>query len=225
MISRGLEKLVSDIFNEIDEEVRRDQIKKFWDRYQNYIIAGAVLIVLLVAGWRLYHWWEAKRAAEAGTEFQIAMALSAEGRQAEAEAAFSKIGESGAQGYRDFSRLQAAAELAQRDPKAAVVAYDALADDTRMREPLRDLAALRAAYLLVDSEPYEHMRQRLQPLTAEGRTFRNSARELLALAASRNGDMAAARVWFDGIMADGEATPAMRQRVEMLIASATNGKS
>lgn len=216
---------MSDIFNEIDEEVRRDQIKKLWDRYQNYIIAGAVLLVLLVAGWRLYHWWEAKKAAEAGTAFQTAMTLSHEGKHGEAESSFAKIAESGAQGYRDLSRLQAAAAVAQRDPKAAVEAFDALAGDTRTPEPLRDLATLRSAYLLVDSEPYENMRQRLEPLAAAGRTFRNSARELLALSAWRNGDMAAARKWFDTITADAEATPGMRRRVEMLMALAANGKS
>jgi hypothetical protein len=220
-----LEKLVSDIFNEIDEEVRRDQIKKFWDRYQNYIIAGAVLLVLSVAGWRAYQWWEAKKAADAGTAFQAAMTLGHEGKYAESEAAFSNIGQSGAQGYRDFSRLQAAAALAQRDPKAAVESFDALATDTRMPEPLRDLAALRGGYLLVDTESYENMRQRLEPLAAAGRTFRNSARELLALSAWRNGDMAAARKWFDMIIADPEVTQSMRRRVEMLMALATDGKS
>lgn len=215
---------MSDIFNEIDEEVRRDKIKELWDRYQAYIIAGAVLIVLLVAGWRLYEWWEAKKAAEAGTAFQAAMTLSAEGKHAEAEAAFAKIAEAGAQGYRDLSRLQAAAELAQRDPKAAVAAFDALAADTRMPQAMRDLAALRSAALLIDSEPYENIRQRLEPLAAPDRPFRNSARELLALSAWRSGDKDAVRKWADMINADASAPPGMRQRVEILLALADNGK-
>jgi len=217
---------VSDIFNEIDEEVRRDQLKKLWDRYQGYIIAGAVLLVLLVAGWRLYQWWETKQAAEAGAAFQTAMTLSTEGKHADAEAAFGKVAETGLQGYRDLARLQVAAALAKRDPKAAVAAYDAVASDPKVPEPLRDLAALRGALLVVDSEPYENLRQRLEPLTAAGRAFRNSARELLALSAWRMGDAAAARKWLDMIVGDAEASPAMRQRVEILMAlAAENGKS
>jgi hypothetical protein len=82
---------VSDIFQEVDEEVRREQFKKLWERYQGFVIAAAVLIVLAVAGWRTYDWWETKKAAEAGAAFEAAIALSEESKHAEAEAAFSKI--------------------------------------------------------------------------------------------------------------------------------------
>ena len=52
---------MSDIFNEVDEEVRREKLKRLWDRYQVFIIGGAILIVGLVGGWRLNQWWESKR--------------------------------------------------------------------------------------------------------------------------------------------------------------------
>ncbi len=34
---------MSDIFTEVDEEVRREQLKKLWERYGNYAVAAAVL--------------------------------------------------------------------------------------------------------------------------------------------------------------------------------------
>jgi hypothetical protein len=217
---------VSSIFDEVDEEVRREKLQKFWERYRTYIIGAAILIVLLVGGWRLYEWWQAKQAAAAGVAFEAAMTLSGEGKHAEAEAAFAKISEEAPRSYRDLSRLQAATELAQRDPKAAVEAFDAIAADQRLSETLRDLAALRAGLLLVDSAPFEEVRRRLEPLATPDRTFRNTARELLALSAWRAGDLAAAQKWFDMIMADAEASPEMRRRVEMLMALATaNRKS
>ncbi len=217
---------MSDIFNEIDEEVRREKLQKLWDRYQNYIVGGAVLLVLLVGGWRLYQWWELKKAIEAGAAFNAAMTLGTEGKHADAEAAFAKIAGTGTQGYRELARLQAAAELAQRDPKAAVEAFDTIAADQRMPQPMRDLAGLRAASLLVDSEPYEKIRERLEPLAGPDRAYRNTARELLALSAWRAGDAASARKWAAAIMSDAEATPGMRQRVEMLLAlTAADAKS
>jgi hypothetical protein len=217
---------VSDIFNEVDEEVRREQLKKLWDRYSVYIVAAAVLLVLLVAGWRGYEWWQAKKAAEAGATFQTAMALSADGKTAEAEAAFAKITEEGARGYRDLARLREVAELAKRDPKAAVAAYDAIATDPALPQSLQDLAALRAGYILVDTGSYDEVRRRLEPLAAPGRTFRNTARELLGLSAWRAGDLTAARTWFDMILNDPGATAGTRKRVEMLMTLAgTNSKS
>ena len=71
---------VTDIFREVDEEVRREQLKKLWERYGTLLIAACVLLVVAVGGWRTYEWWEAKKAAEAGTAFQAAIALSSERR-------------------------------------------------------------------------------------------------------------------------------------------------
>lgn len=211
---------MSDIFNEVDEEVRREKLQQLWDRHQVLIIGAAILIVVLVGGWRLYEWYEAKQAAEAGAAFNSAMTLSTEGKHAEAETAFGKVAQQGSSGYRDLARLQAAGELAQRDPKAAVESYDAIAADTRISQTMRDLAGVRAGFLLVDSAPYDSMRQRLEPVTASDRAFRNSARELLALSALRANDNAAAKKWFDMIVTDPAAPPGLRQRIQMLMALA-----
>ena len=48
---------MSDIFREVDEEVRREQLKKLWDRYGNFVIAALILVVVGVAAWRGYAWW------------------------------------------------------------------------------------------------------------------------------------------------------------------------
>jgi hypothetical protein len=217
---------VSDIFNEVDEEVRREQLKRLWDRYSIYIIGAAVLLILAVAGWRAYEWSEGRKAAAAGGAFQAAVTLSEQGKHADAEAAFAKVAETGTAGYRDLARLRAAAELAQHDPKAALAAYDALANDNRLPEVLRDLAALRAGFLLVDTGSLADIRQRLEPLTGPDRTFRNTARELLGLAAWRTGDAAAARNWFEMVANDPGASPDRRRRIDMLLAlAAANNKS
>jgi hypothetical protein len=217
---------VSDIFQEVDEEVRRDQLKKLWERYQNYIIAAAIVLVLAVAGWRGYDWWETKKAAEAGAAFEAAILLSEQGKHAEAEAAFSKIANESSTTYRPLAQVRAAAELAQTDPKAAVAAYDKIAADSSLGPVLRDLAGLRAGALMIDNGSFADVRQRLEPLTGAGRTFRHTARELLALAAWRAEDTAAAKRWIDMISTDPETPADERGRVEMLSALiASEGKS
>ena len=92
--------IVADIFHEVDEEVRREQLKKLWDRYSIYLIALAVLIVAGMAGWRGYEYWVAKKAAAAGAEFEAAITLNEEGKRAEAEAAFAKVAAEAPAGYR-----------------------------------------------------------------------------------------------------------------------------
>ena len=217
---------MADIFHEVDEEVRRDQLKKLWDRYSLYIVALAVLIVAGIGAWRAYEYYIAKQAAAAGAAFESAMTLSEQGKPAEAEAAFAKVVGQAPDGYRLLARFRAAAALAQTKPADAVKAYEAIAADGALTQTWRDLGALRAGMLVVDSAPLADLRQKLDPLTEPGRTFRHTAREILALSAWRNHDAAAARRYIDMIAADGETPPGARARIDVLSALIANdGKS
>jgi len=207
---------VSDIFQEVDEEVRREQLKKLWQRYGNYIIAACVMVVAAVGAWRGYEWWETKKATEAGAAFEQAVTLAERGKREEAEAAFAKLAVDGTAGYRVLARLRDAAELAGSDRKAAIAVYDEIAADNGVGPVMGDLARLREALLLVDTSSYGDMRARLEPMTAADRVFRHSARELLALSAWKGGDMGAARHWTDMITADPQTPPATRSRAEVL---------
>jgi hypothetical protein len=209
---------VSDIFHEVDEEVRREQLKKLWERYGAYAIAAAVLLVVGVGGWRAYDWWETKKAAEAGVAFEAAAALADEGKHQEAEAAFAKLVAESPASYRMLARFREAGELAERDPKAAVALYDQLAADTSVGPVMQDLAALRAGAIVADTAPYDEVRQRLEPLTAPDRAFRHSARTLLALSAWRANNTAAMRRWSDMVLADAETPAGARGQIEMLLA-------
>ncbi|MDZ4369237.1 MAG: tetratricopeptide repeat protein [Afipia sp.] len=207
---------MSEIFNEIDEDLRREQFKKLWERYSIFIIAAAILIVAGVGGWRGYQYLEAKKAAEAGSAFEAAIGLSEQGKKTEAEAAFAKIAADGSRGYRGLARLRAAADTAAADPKAAAKLYDGIAADPSIAVTEQDLARIRAASLMMETEPYAEMRQRLEPATGEGRTFRHTARELLALSAYRANDATAARQWLDMIGNDARTPASMRSRAEAL---------
>jgi hypothetical protein len=207
---------VADIFQEVDEEVRREQLKKLWQRYGNLIIAGCILIVAAVGAWRGYEWWQAKRAGESGAAFENAVTLAEAGKHQEAEAAFAKLAADGSAGYRTLARLREAAELARTDRNTAVKAFDDIAADKNAGQIIQDLAAVRAGFLLVDTAPYSEMRERLEPLTAADRTFRHSARELLALSAWKSGDMTAARQWADMIITDPQSPDGTRSRAEVL---------
>ena len=207
---------MSELFDEVDEEVRRDQLKKLWDQYSIYIIAGAFLIIAGVGGWRGYQYLEAQKAAEAGAAFDKAVELSEQNKHAEAEAAFNDLAAKAPWGYRMLARMRAAAEVATRDPQAAAKMYDDIAADRSIGAEQQDLAKVRAAGLLLEKSTYPNMLARLETSAAPGATFRHTARELLALSAWRANDAAAARKWLDLIAADGETPPSLRSRAEAL---------
>ena len=207
---------MSEFFDEVDEEVRREQLKKLWDKYSLFIVGAALLIIAAVGGWRGYQYLEAKRGAEAGEAFNKAIELSEQGKHAEAEAAFTDLAAKAPAGYRTLSRFRAAGEAASRDPKAGAKMFDDIAADSTVGPDLRALARLRAAGLLVDTASYADMKQRLEADTAPGATFRHSARELLALSAWHANDSAATRQWLDMIALDGDTPPGLRSRAEAL---------
>jgi hypothetical protein len=207
---------VSELFDEVDEEVRRDQLKKLWDQYSIYIIAGALLIIAAVGGWRGYQYLEAQKAAEAGAAFDRAVELSEQNKHAEAEAAFNDLAAKAPSGYRMLARMRAAAEVATHDPQAAAKMYDDIAADRSVGAEQRELAKVRAAGLLLEKTSYPDMLARLEASAAPGATFRHTARELLALSAWRANDATAARKWLDLIAGDGETPPSMRSRAEAL---------
>lgn len=212
---------MADIFNEVDEEVRRERLKAFWDRYSIFVIAAAVLIVAGIGGWRAYEYYTAQKAAAAGAIFEEAVALSEQGKHTEAEKAFAKVVAEAPKGYAALARFRAAAELAEANPgkpDQAVNAYSAIAADGSLGPLWQDLAALRAGLLLVDTAPFADLRARLEPITAAGRPYRHTARELLALSAFRAKDMAEAKRYIDMITADAETPPGSRQRIEVLSA-------
>ena len=207
---------MSELFNEVDEEIRRDQLKKLWDRYSLYIIAGALLIIASVGGWRGYQYLEAQKAVEAGAAFDKAAELSEANKHAEAEAAFAALAAKAPAGYRVLARLRTAAEVASRDQQAAAKMFDEIAADRSVGVAEQDLARIRAAQLLLESISYPDMKSRLEAAAGPTATFRHTARELLALSAWRANDTSAARQWLDMIAEDGQTPPSMRSRAEAL---------
>jgi hypothetical protein len=207
---------VSELFNEVDEDVRRDQLKKLWDQYSIYIVAAALLIIAAVGGWRGYQYLEAQKAAEAGAAFDKAVELSEANKHSEAEAAFNELAAKAPSGYRVLARMRAAGEVAGRDRQAAAKMFDNIAADRSVGAEQQDLAKVRAAEMLVDTASYPDMLARLEPFTTPEATYRHTARELLALSAWRANDTAAARKWLDLIGNDGETPPSMRSRAEAM---------
>ena len=207
---------MSELFDEVDEEVRREQLQKLWEKYSIYIIAAALLVIAAVGGWRGYQYLEEKRAAEAGDAFGKAVQLADQGKHAEAEAAFNELAAKAPAGYRMLARFRAAAEVANRDPQAAAKMFDDLAADNSIGAEQQALARIRAAGLLVDTATYADMLRRLEGAAAAGQTFRHSARELLALSAFRANDSTATRQWLDQLELDAETPSSMRSRAEAL---------
>jgi hypothetical protein len=207
---------MSDIFREVDEEVRRDQAVEFWSKYQIPIIAVVVLIVLATAGWRFYEWRRTEAAQAASARLEEALQLDSKGDKA-AEAALSSLAADAPAGYRTLARLASAATLSKTDPVAATAAYDALSADASIGSAFQQAAKLRAAMLRLDAGEVDNARGALTELAAPTGAFRHTAQELLGILALQAHDIDAAGRWLDMIVTDRDAPQGAHRDSEILL--------
>jgi hypothetical protein len=202
------------LFREVDEELRQEQVKKLWDKYGNLIIAACVAVVLAVAGIKGWQYWQVKQAEAAGATYFEAVKLLDAGKTAEADKLLDGLDHSG---YATIARFREAAALAASGKREdAVKAYDALAADNSIADSLRNIARLRAGYLLVDTSKPDQLKSRLGDLDKEGVPWRHGAREIMALSAYRTGDYALADRTINTILSDPETPPGLQQRAQLL---------
>ncbi len=212
---------MGDIFREIDEELRQDKFDKLWREYGRYVIAGAVVVVLAVAGvsgWRQYQ--ESVRLTD-GARFAAAKALSDDGKTEDAAKLFASLGRESGTSYGTLSRFHEAALSAREgNAEAAIGLYDVLAADTGIDAPFRDLATILSASVSANgsSPDAAAINDRLRPLIDTGGTWRHSALEILGTLAHRSGDMTKAKELFKRIVDDVEAPRGLRARAAQMFA-------
>ena len=202
---------MSDIFREVEEEVRRERLERIWKEYGDYIIAAAALLILAAAAYRLWTFYEARERANASNEYLAAEQLVDSGQASAAAKVFARLAQSASGGYAELAKLQTANTLAASGNKpAAMTLYRSLAQDSD--EMLSAIARLRAAWLMVEDSPKSDVEAMVGPLTAQSSPWSAPAREILAYADYRRGATQQARAEFQDLGKDAKAPPGVRGR-------------
>lgn len=200
-------------FHEVDEAVRKDELKEWWGRWGTWIVTAAVVVVVAVAGlvgWRQY---DASERAAASVAYSAALAQIPQD-QAAARAAFEKQAKDAPEPYRSLAAM-IAAQL--REPLDAQVSALLAAAPTLSATELADLATVIAAFKGVDSPRAEELLAKLEPLAGPDRPFRLSVRELQGIVAVRKGDLKRARELWTEISKDPQAPQGTAQRASAML--------
>ncbi len=214
-------------FREVNEELRSDQLRFVWKRYGKILIGAAAIIVLGTAGYRAYDYWDEHNASQSGDRFIAALQLASENKNDEALAALSAIEKHGTGSYPVLAKLRAASVQANKgDVPGAVAALTDISNDGKAPQAIRDLAKLRAAWLLIDTGSYDQVAALAEGLTAQGQMLSNSAREAMGLAAYKAGNMPQAKQWFKQIADDAAAPRNVANRAQIMLDNiAASGKA
>ena len=210
---------MSDVFNEVDEEVRQEQWKKLFHAYGGYVIGAVVSFVVVFAGGIAWSEYQADQRQLESQRYVAAGQMLANGDAVFAAQLFGSLADEAGDGYGALARLREADALATAgDETGAVATLDRLADDGDADSAFRDLARLFAVYQLMDSAPRDELEARLAPLLADGSPWRASARELSGLVALRAGEITRARDLFTIIVEDSTSPSMARSRAAGMLA-------
>lgn len=211
---------MADIFQEVEEDIRRDRFQALWRRFGRLVIAGLVLIVVATIA---AVWWDDYRQSQRldnGKRFAAAVSLLDAGQAEAAALEFSSLAADSDGGLAALARLRAADALIRAgDVAGAVAAYDALSADGDAPQELRDLAVVLSGLHRLDLGTAKDHQPKLQALIDDGGPWRHLAMEIQALIALSDGDTEGARQIFQELAEDAAAPGGVRQRAQEILAA------
>lgn len=210
---------MSDIFREVEEDVRRERLEKFWKAYGNWVIALAVLILVAVGGFELWQRHEATERMKAGAAYAAAQRISDPGQSAPA---FGKIADSAGGGYGLVAKLSQANALSASGKMldASNLYKEIAAADSG---EIGAVARLRAAWLVAANAPRADLEKLLAPLDTPTGAWRQMAHEILAFSDYRGLKIKQASAEYRALAEDAQAPDALRARARAMAAFLDSG--
>ncbi|HEY0266585.1 MAG TPA: tetratricopeptide repeat protein [Rhizomicrobium sp.] len=210
---------MTDIFREVEEDVRRERFEKLWKAYGNVIIAALVLLFLGIGGWQLWERHDLQERQKVSDQFIAAQRIT---NPQAAAAAFVDLTRGTPKGYATVARLsEAGAMFASGQRKEAIDLFKQIAAGDS--GAIGSVARLRAAWAMADTATRGEVTDWLAPLSQPGNAWRENAKEVLAYVAYRSMDVKSAQAQYGELAADPEAPDALRGRARAMAAFLKNG--
>jgi hypothetical protein len=203
---------VTDIFREVEEDVRREKLEKLWKAYGNYAVAALVLLFAGIAGWQVWERHDAQERAKVSDTFIAAQRIT---NPQAAASTFADIARTAPKGYAELARLsEASAMFTSGQTGPAVDLYKQIAKDDN--GPVGAVARLRAAWATADTASRKDLADLVKPLDQTGSPWRQSAQEVLAYADYRAMDTKGALAKYAILAADPESPDSLKRRAQAM---------
>jgi len=198
---------------EVDENLRRDQLRGVAKRFGPLIAAAVVLLLAAVGGWLYWQDQQQKDAARESEQMAVVYKDIAAGNLATVPQRLDALATGGSDAVRASALFtRAAVALEQSDRPTAIAKYHQVADDKGLPAPYRDLGLIRATTLEFDALKPEQVIARMQPMTKPGNPWFGSAGELTGMALIKQGKKLEAGRQFAAIAADRQVPDSIRAR-------------
>jgi hypothetical protein len=217
---------MTDLYDELKQDLEQKRLEALWQKYRWAVFAGVAAILAAVSGWQIWAYTDRQARNAASDAYLAAGDLFAKGPGSEKAAleAFQKLAQSGSPGYRWAAKMnEAALHIIGGRNAQAVEIYDTLIADGAGSAEMTDYLRYRSALLLADAATPADLRARVEPVASGGSPWAPLAKELLAYANWRGGDLAAAKREYELLANDLEAPEGLRLRAKNMVELLTLG--
>ena len=214
---------MADIFQEVEEDVRRERAMALYKRYGPAVLGLAVALVVGVAAWKGWESYELSQREKASRRLDTAL-LEGQSDKAKLIPALEGVAGDATAPYDGLARLRLAQAKADAGDKAGAAAMFGMAGASFSQPEMRDLGLLLAVIQRFDTAPPDELRRSLEELAGPDRPLRLSARELLAALALRSNEPDRARDILKSLVADPASPQALRQRASDMLSSLPGDK-
>jgi len=208
---------MSNLFNEIDDDLRQDRIKSIWASYKNLIFAAVMVISLVLVGSESYQYLAKTKTEKSGLLFSQIIESIADDNPEQTSNFIDELLESGSSDYKTYALLLQSDNLISQDKLAD--AKETYIDLIKKAENslVRDIAKLKLSYLNVDSSSFDDIEEELSIILEDDNPLSLFAYEVLALSAYKHGLYESGTDYLNIIVTNEKTTTGMFERAQMML--------
>lgn len=212
-----------EFLEEVESDIRQEKIERLWHQYGKLIIGAVVGCLALSGGYMLWQNNQYKQNQLMSEKFVGAQALIAQGKIEEALGVIKDLTKNSHKNYAVLSKFYEAHLVNQKNYKEALDLYHKIIDDTSIESDLRELAQILAITLEINhlngdnqQEAIDTIIKKLEPLTAQDKSWRYLALELTGILSFKKNDFSKATDIFLQLAQDPQVPEGMQSRVQLM---------
>lgn len=206
-------------FEEVDEEVRNEKFKQLINKYGGFLLAVLILALSLAVGYEKIGEWRIRKAEQKNVQYVQAVSPRSDYKNNIAELENIVASEKGL--YKDMARLQIANILLDNDQtERALADLEQLYQDANTTDKIKEIAAIKLATYKIDSVSYAEIENLLSPIIQnEKSSWKNMAKELLAMSSIQNKDYETAKKIYQELLNNNNISDEFKARINDMLAS------
>ena len=217
------DRALDNFFKEVSEDVQNDKLKKIWDTYGLHIIIAIIIVLTIAVSFETLKAWRVKRNETWSDAYAYALNLQNQGKYDESLKVLADIAQKNKGIYSDIAEIQKANILFEQGKNAEALALlENIVQNEDINPKMRHITAVKLATYKLDTAPRDEIEKLLTPLMQEESSWKNIAKEMLAMLEIREGNIEKAKTIYEEILNSPDLSDGLKLRVQDMLSALTS---